>query len=282
MMKKINLLFLIVFLFFGCKGQEGSYNRKSPILSSHRDTTLTQSGVYLLLPSKEEIRELKNRYGEEQFYVLADDANGYVTNISDLLDGNITYIKNDRINFKNSDLTIDKSTFDDKWLILDYSNIQEPKIYLLVDFYTALNEGNHIDNEDTDLVDVFQYDFNNDYLIDKVELVNYNDKSVIRFYKNQKEQLIKIYESEIPHNRVFFNRELSSNNNGLAISIEEKQQSIIGYIEYKNRSFKIANVCHTRNEITPLGYKPKTNCHKSDLLISDFTFSNGFDVVYSN
>lgn len=135
---------------------------------------------------------------------------------------------------------------------------------------------------DAKILDYFNYDFNNDKMIDKVELVQVQNKNKLVFYQNNGNDYKGIYESYVPHEHVFFEKEKSSQEKGLAISLVEKQQTVLEYIQYNkdSKNFNVTELCHTINETTPVGYKLKEKCKKVTKNISDLDFVEALEVLY--
>lgn len=103
------------------------------------DTAITKSVILLLSPDEQEIEEIKNKQGEDNFYTIADDANYYSAEIFDDIPA---VINSDykTIDFPNENYVFDKKKSEDKWLVIDYKPGSKPKIYSLADYYRHITE----------------------------------------------------------------------------------------------------------------------------------------------
>lgn len=133
---KYVILISFLLLFIKCKGQ----NSSEEVRTSKNDTIILSSGIYVLTPNDKEIRDLKLKHGDENFYVIADDANYYMAEISGLSKIKITYPRFSKLVFKEEGFILDKSKYDNNWLVIDYHKGDKPKIYSLLDYYLSLNE----------------------------------------------------------------------------------------------------------------------------------------------
>lgn len=134
--------------------------------------------------------------------------------------------------------------------------------------------------EKEDIKDVFSYDFNNDKKIDIVKLVIRKTDYFLDFYANNNGKNELIFETKVPSEHVFIEKKKYKNDKELPISLVEKNQTIIAYISYINpNEFKVSQVCHILNEVTPIGYKEKENCKKIELKISELTFNKALNVL---
>ncbi len=133
---KYVILISFLLLFIQCKGQ----NSSEEVRTSKNDTIILSSGIYVLTPNDKEIRDLKLKHGDENFYVIADDANYYMAEISGLSKIKITYPRFSKLVFKEEGFILDKSKYDNNWLVIDYHKGDKPKIYSLLDYYLSLNE----------------------------------------------------------------------------------------------------------------------------------------------
>ncbi len=147
--------FIIVFLFVSCKKVENSTQdinpaNKDEILNSKIDTLkiLDENSIIIWSPNKEEINVLKTEKGED-FYIIADDVNSYIANISEELKlRKIKYIDTDAhiICFKNKNIFLDKSNFKNKWNIVYISN-NKIKVDSPIDFNANNLTSNFYSNE---------------------------------------------------------------------------------------------------------------------------------------
>ncbi len=77
----------ILCLIFSCKKNIYALHEtptKNPI-DCKDEKIITNSGFYLLSPNTAEIDSLKNVWGEDSFFTIADDINFYIAEINNLL-----------------------------------------------------------------------------------------------------------------------------------------------------------------------------------------------------
>lgn len=103
------------------------------------DTVVTKSAILLLGPDEEEIEGIKKKQGEDNFYTIADDANYYSAEIYEAIPAAI-YTSYRIIDFPKENYIFDKNKSEDKWLVIDYKEGSQPKIYSLVDYYRHITE----------------------------------------------------------------------------------------------------------------------------------------------
>ncbi|UOU98484.1 hypothetical protein MUU74_00615 [Chryseobacterium daecheongense] len=135
----IRLYFLIVLCLFSCKKTENKNFQNHNKEKGKKDTTVTQSAVLLLTPDQQEIIAIKKKKGEDNFYTIAADANYYIAEIENGFDKKIYGTHHEIIDFPKEHFVFNKTSVENKWLIIDYSEGSKPKIYSLVDFYNKLN-----------------------------------------------------------------------------------------------------------------------------------------------
>lgn len=148
---KLTLLILAVIIAFGCKNEnknnelsnQDNKNKDSvstDFLSDKSNDTLVvldNDIVVFFEPNSEEIRDLKKKHGDADFYIIADDVAGYIANITEQLDlKKIKYITTDKmvVNFKKSGLTIDKNKIESKWSIIYFDKKGKIKIVAPINF----------------------------------------------------------------------------------------------------------------------------------------------------
>jgi hypothetical protein len=74
-----------------------------------------------LKPNADEIKGLKKKHGDSDFYIIADDVAGYLANITEELDlKKIKYVTTDKtvVNFKKLNLFVNKNQLESKWSIV--------------------------------------------------------------------------------------------------------------------------------------------------------------------
>lgn len=103
------------------------------------DTVITTSAVLLMSPDEKEIEEMKKKQGEDNFYTIADDANYYSAEIYEGAPKTI-YFNHKTIDFPKESYVFDKDKFEDKWVVIDYKEGSQPKIYSLVDYHRLITE----------------------------------------------------------------------------------------------------------------------------------------------
>ena len=94
---KYVILISFLLLFIKCKGQ----NSSEEVRTSKNDTIILSSGIYVLTPNDKEIRDLKLKHGDENFYVIADDDNYYMAEIKKKKKIKITYPRFSKLVFKS-------------------------------------------------------------------------------------------------------------------------------------------------------------------------------------
>lgn len=139
------LLLTIPFFLLACK-QEAVKTENKPFvqnqdqhLKAKSDTVITKSIVLLLGPDEKEIEEIKKKQGEDNFYTIADDANYYSAEIFKAAPGTI-YTGYRIIDFSKENNVFNKNKSEDKWLVIDYKEGSQLKIYSLVDYYRHITE----------------------------------------------------------------------------------------------------------------------------------------------
>ncbi|TRX36193.1 hypothetical protein FNW52_09210 [Flavobacterium sp. ZT3R18] len=161
-MKKSKLTFLILLLIivFGCKNDNkknelsNQINKNSAskeFLNNQPNDTLVlldNNIVVFFEPNTKEIKELKKKHGDDDFYIIADDVAGYIANITEQLDlKKIKYITTDKmvVTFKKSGLSINKNKLESKWSILYFNKNGKIKIVAPINFNESdLNINNNI------------------------------------------------------------------------------------------------------------------------------------------
>lgn len=131
----IILIMLLLNITFGCKkiNTEKELSSKTfdksnatsnDILKATLNDTLVileDDTVVLFEPNSDEIKELKKKHGDSDFYIIADDVAGYLANITEELDlKKIKYVTTDKtvVNFKKLNLFVNKNQLDSKWSIV--------------------------------------------------------------------------------------------------------------------------------------------------------------------
>lgn len=184
-MKNIIILhFLIVSCLFSCKKNEKNDSQNiNP--QEKKDTIVNSSAIFLLTPDDIEIKELKEKHGEDNFYTIADDANYYVSQIRDISPQKLNKIRYKNINFSREDYIFKKNAYSDKWLIINYTEGSKPKVYSLVDYYMSLN------GEGKENSDFSYYEKNDDYFTRDIDINKdgFKDK-VVSSKKNMGDDLI--------------------------------------------------------------------------------------------
>lgn len=146
-MKSIVLL-LTVTLLSCTEGKIGDGQSKTPQLNktstTDSDTIIDNSVVLFVGPSDIEIEELKKEHGEDNFYIIADDANAYDSEALEIVEKkNLKSIFTQKrlLTFTNERHTIDKNTIDKcKWLIIYYEKGKLPITYCPIDFIAAFKD----------------------------------------------------------------------------------------------------------------------------------------------
>lgn len=138
-MKRYFYFLVITTWFFSCN-RSNTNDKKEGLDRNFQsgDTTINSSVVIVVSPSDNKIRELKAKHGEEDFYIIADDANGYTYEITTMLDEQRTmYFNTDKtlIHFPEEDFSINVDTINKcNWIIIDYKKGLKPNVYCPIDF----------------------------------------------------------------------------------------------------------------------------------------------------
>lgn len=131
------------------------------------------------------------------------------------------------------------------------------------------------------ILEQYNYDFNFDDQTDKAQLIQTKEnKTILTFFQNSNGVYNLLFETEVPHKNVYFEKEKITKGR-LAISLVEKQQLITEYIEYDSihEAFRIREICRSINEITPVGYKQREKCKTLNFKISNVTFIKAIDLI---
>lgn len=128
-------LLLLLNITFGCKKinaekelSSKTFDKSNDISNDILKTTfndtlviLENNTVVLFEPNTDEIKGLKKKHGDSDFYIIADDVAGYLANITEQLDlKKIKYITTDKtvVNFKKWNLFVNKNQLESKWSIV--------------------------------------------------------------------------------------------------------------------------------------------------------------------
>lgn len=134
-MKYISALsFLLLMGMLSCTKTEQKLEQKIKA-----DTVITKSTVLLLGPDEQDIEEIKKKQGEDEFYTIVDDANYYSAEIFEAIPTSI-YTGYNTIDFPKENYVFDKKKSENKWLVIDYKEGSQPKIYSLVDYYEHITQ----------------------------------------------------------------------------------------------------------------------------------------------
>ena len=113
-------------------------NNKKP---HFQEINLTENTVVGIWPDSIEIETLKNEFGEDDFYTVADDIMWYNAKMLEKLDSlDIAYISTDshlvRILTPKDQLEINKDTMQNKWSYFYYdgNTTTQKDVYDLIDF----------------------------------------------------------------------------------------------------------------------------------------------------
>jgi len=128
-------LLLLLNITFGCKKRNAEKELSSKTVDKSNDISndilkatfndtlviLESNTVVLFEPNTDEIKGLKKKHGDSDFYIIADDVAGYLANITEQLDlKKIKYITTDKtvVNFKKLNLFVNKNQLESKWSIV--------------------------------------------------------------------------------------------------------------------------------------------------------------------
>ncbi len=135
---------IILCLIFSCKKNIYALHEtptKKPIEIDCKDEKIiTNSGFYLLSPNTEEIDSLKNVWGEDHFFTIADDINFYIAEKNNLLSPKeLQAIDSHCANFIHEHYIVNKKNENLNWIIIEYEKGSIPKTFSLSDFYIELS-----------------------------------------------------------------------------------------------------------------------------------------------
>lgn len=161
-------IMIIIFTVLSCKKYENENNLQNQNAVIKSDTIINSSTILLLTPDDTEIIELKKKYGDDDFYTIADDANYYISEVNNELSKKISKTHHKIINFQKEKYVFNKIAQENKWLIIEYSVGNKPKIYSLVDYYLHLNgeeSANSVENKN-----LLYYETNNDFFVRNIDI----------------------------------------------------------------------------------------------------------------
>lgn len=138
-MKYISTLSFLFIGMFSCTKTEHKPIEQKLAQKIKADTVITKSTVLLLGPDEQDIEEIKKKQGEDEFYTIADDANYYSAEIFEAIPTSI-YTGYNTIDFPKEKYVFDKKKSENKWLVIDYKEGSQPKIYSLVDYYEHISK----------------------------------------------------------------------------------------------------------------------------------------------
>lgn len=143
-MKKNKIIFLILLVIvLSCKKKETNKilieTHKKVSINKPNDTLVILDNTMIVFfePNDDEIEALKEKHGEDNFYIIADDVMGYVANITEQFDTKkIKYVTTELkvINFKNLGLFINKDELKSKWSIVYVDKNQKIQANAPIDF----------------------------------------------------------------------------------------------------------------------------------------------------
>lgn len=121
-----------------CKGQNRN-QVSNPEKSFSSD--LVPNNVFIILPSASEIDSLKHLWGEERFYIVADDENARLAEIYNVLDKNkISYKTTQKDSLDANYKKINKAYFPNAWGVLTTDKNGEFNFKSTVDFLMDIEE----------------------------------------------------------------------------------------------------------------------------------------------
>lgn len=250
---KLKLLLLNFFtkLFIVCSyGQ----NKKQANTNKNDQTTITKSGIYYYTPNSKKIDSLKKAMGEDNFYIIADDSNFYMAEISSLLKNKVVHIHNQNINFKNENYLFSKKDSKNAWAIIDYKVGKRPQIYSLVDFYTKLNKSKqqkplgidkYLSNNDYFTV---TFDINGDGKGDKIiSSKRYVGHELLVYFSGNNNYTLQLKSTNFSQDGGNQIHEIKKTNNGFVIITLFPDRGYFEsqyFIEYKEKKWVLRNTVH--------------------------------------
>jgi len=144
-------LLLLLNITFGCKKRNAEKELSSKTVDKSNDISndilkatfndtlviLESNTVVLFEPNTDEIKGLKKKHGDSDFYIIADDVAGYLANITEQLDlKKIKYITTDKtvVNFKKLNLFVNKNQLESKWSIVYINKNKKADVVTPVNF----------------------------------------------------------------------------------------------------------------------------------------------------
>lgn len=143
-MKSKTILISFLIIISSCNRKNETIQKSNNQISKStkvilKDTLVVENNALIVFvsPNNAEIQDLKNKHGEEDFYIIADDVSGYLANSTEKLDNKkIKYLNttSDVIYFKENNIYVNKSDLDTKWGIVYFDKNKELKKIAPVDF----------------------------------------------------------------------------------------------------------------------------------------------------
>jgi len=193
---KINIVFLLVLIsIFSCKKVEVNDVIQSNKLNDTILIEYSKCNIFDLKFNQGKLLKIKNKYSEEDFYIIADDANFYTSKAHDFLANKTSSLCNLKMDSNNVLL------FENKYSIK----------------YTDLSYGDFIFFKEGKKPII-------------VSLINF-EKVFLEYFGAQLDTVVNIENNvEIPNIVKSFAGEYDS---GLEINIDEKTKSILGNLNYE-------------------------------------------------
>lgn len=170
-MKRLIVLLILVSCFlYSCRQEKPRTVLKRIETKTVNDTIIKSPTIILVMPNEKEIERLKEKHGEENFYISADDASFYMAEINrKVKNKDIIFSSKNSYFFDHKNVKITKSDFKDPWFIIDYTS-DKPLKYSLVDYYSKISNKTKTLSVFENNKDFFieNIDINNDGVLDKI------------------------------------------------------------------------------------------------------------------
>lgn len=265
-MKKLIIFLIVVFCgFCSCKKvkpQTTSENEENKIAIVNNDTIIKEPSIIIVFPNELEVEQLKGKHGENDFYILADDASYYMAEIKEKIKNrNVIFSSKNSYFFNKQKIKITTKDSNSPWFIIDYTN-ENPRTYSLVDYYSKINKNeNNTDTKTLSVVEndnqisfdeisksktykIYNIDLNNDNIKDKIAS-NENGSDLLFFIKKNN-TYINVYKGDnYTQDGIYFIDEIKAYNKGNYVCCIKTffngsgGQNINYFIEYINKEWKL-------------------------------------------
>lgn len=140
-MRHVIYIMLTLFLLGALNACKGQNRNQDSNPEKKNSSDLVPNNVFIILPSASEIDSLKHLWGEERFYIMADDENARLAEIYNVLDKNkISYKTTQKDCLDSIYKKINKVSFPNVWGVLTTDKNGEFNFKSTVDFLMDIKE----------------------------------------------------------------------------------------------------------------------------------------------